>query len=309
MIRFTKAIILMVIINCGYSMPQLKAYGQGLSGTSEEELRIEQNEKAGTISIFRSDSNEPILTQHAREDVRPYIHPIVAPDGKGSLTEYRPKHHLHQTGLYWGLKEVNGRDFFMNWQEDYWQRVSVDVIDGEGQEVRWQTVYDMLGENGETVLTETQNWSMQERNGKYVLDLEWEGEAKTDVTLGEFYVGGLFLRMPWHKGINGEVVNAVGQRNSEAEGQRAIWADVGIQVPGRDNMAHIAIFDHPDNKGFPTPWRVDNELGVGPSIQILGDREIKKGERETTRYRLVAYTGERSEKELDRAWKEFVCTY
>lgn len=114
MIRFTKAVILMVIINCGYSMPQLKAYGQGLSGTSEEELRIEQNEKAGTISIFRSDSNEPILTQHAREDVRPYIHPIVAPDGKGSLTEYRPKHHLHQTGLYCGLKLVNGRDYFMN---------------------------------------------------------------------------------------------------------------------------------------------------------------------------------------------------
>ena len=299
--------IFIVCYGCG-TLPS-QAYGKGEGATYGEVLRIEQDEKAGTISVFRTDGKEPILVQNAKKDVRPYIHPIVAPDGKGSLTEYRPKHHLHQTGLYWGLKEVNGRDFFMKWQGDYWRRVSADVVDGEGQEVKWQTVYDMLDENGKTVLTETQNWSMQEQNGKYVLDLEWKGEAKTDVTLGKFYVGGLFLRMPWHKGIKGEVVNAVGQRNNEAEAQRAIWADIGIQVPGRDDMAHIAIFDHPDNKGFPTPWRVDNELGVGPSTQILGDREIDEGETETIRYRLVAYTGERSDMELTSTWKDFVCEH
>ena len=299
--------IIIIVYLCGNL--QSKASGKGEAVIFEEGLRIEQDENAGTISVFRSDGNEPILVQNAKKDVRPYIHPIIAPDGKGLLTEYRPKHHLHQTGLYWGLKLVNGRDYFMNWQGDYWKRVSAKVIEGKGQEVEWQTVYDMLDENGKTILTETQNWSMQEQDGKYVLDLEWKGEAKTDITLGKFYVGGLFLRMPWHEGIKGEVVNAVGQRNKEAEAQRAIWADVGIQVPGRDDLAHIAMFDHPDNKGFPTPWRVDNELGVGPSIQILGDRKIEKGETEKTRYRLVAYTGERSDKELTRSWKDFVCKY
>lgn len=271
----------------------------------EGELTAELDGKKATISIFRSGSEVPLLVQNAREGVRPYIHPIVAPDGDGVLTEYRPKHHLHQTGLYWGLKLVNGRDYFMNWEEEYWQKVSAQVLEANGREVRWQTVYHLLDENGRPVLTETQTWSMEDKEGKYVLDLEWKGEAKTEVTMGEFYVGGLFLRMPWTQETTGEVINAEGQRNAEAEGQRATWTDVGMQVEGRDDMAHIAMMDHPANRAFPTPWRVDNELGVGPSIQILGDWKIPENGSELIRYRLLVYTGAIDPAELTREWKEF----
>ena len=75
-------------------------------------LRIVHDEAAGTIAVFRRGGQEPILTQNARVDFRPYIHPIAAPDGKGVLTEYSPEHHRHQTGLYWGFTRVNGRDYF-----------------------------------------------------------------------------------------------------------------------------------------------------------------------------------------------------
>ena len=54
------------------------------------------------------------------------------------------------------------------------------------------------------------------------------------------------------------------QRNENAEGKRAMWMDVGMQVEGRDDFAHVAIFDHPQNAEFPQPWRVDGQLGVGP---------------------------------------------
>lgn len=306
MIKTLTVYIFIFIVCYGCDILQSKAYGQGKQTTDVIELSLVQDEKTGTISVFRTNSKEAILTQNAREDTRPYLHPIMTPDGKGVLTEYRPKHHLHQTGLYWGLKLVNGRDYFMNWQGDYWQRVSANIIKKNGQEVRWQTVYELLGEKGEPILTETQNWTMQEQNGQFLLDLEWKGKAKTDITLGKFYVGGLFLRMPWHEGIPGEVVNAVGQRNNEAEGQRAIWTDTGIQVPGRNDMAHITIFDHPDNRAFPTPWRVDSQLGVGPSIQILGDWKISKGETELIRYRLVIYTGDLKHDMLNRSWTEFI---
>lgn len=276
-------------------------------GTVEKTLRIEHDEQAGTISVFRAGDNTLLLTQNAREGNRPYLHPIMAPDGNGILTEYRPEHHRHQTGLYWGLKRVNERDYFMNWEDDYWKRVSASVMEEKGQQVKWQTVYDLLDEQGNTILTETQNWSIQEHNGKFFLDLQWEGEAKTDITLGQFYVGGLFLRMPWREGISGEVVNAAGQRNGKAEGQRAIWTDVGMQIDGRDDWGHIAIFDHPDNSGFPIPWRVDNELGAGPSRQILGDWTINEGETEVIRYRLVVYTGALNPEVMTRTWKEYLC--
>jgi hypothetical protein len=266
-------------------------------------LTIRHDENAETISVFRGETL--LLVQNVRSDIRPYIHPIIAPDGIGVLTEFSPSHHKHQTGLYWGLKKVNGRDYFMNWKGDYWRKVSASVLSGHGPTVKWQTVYDLLDEKGSAILTETQTWSMQQGEGKFLLDLEWRGEAKTEVRMEKFYVGGLFLRMPWREGIAGEVINAEGKKNGAAEGQRAQWNDIGIQIDGRKDKARIAILDHPSNTDSPVPWRVDNELGIGPSRQILGDWSIQRGKSEIIRYRLVVYTGEFNVDNINRLWIEY----
>jgi hypothetical protein len=300
-VNFTRSLFsfLFVIFSCASSNdPQ--------AGESSL-LTIKQDKNQGILSVFRSNTNQPLLVQNAKAGIRPYIHPIVAPDGKGELTEFSPAHHKHQTGLYWGLKQVNGRDFFMNWKDDHWRRISAEVLDEKGVQVRWRTVYNLLDEKGGDILTETQTWAFREQNGKYILDLEWRGEALVDLTMGKFYVGGLFLRMPWRQGIRGEVINSGGERNAVAEGHRALWNDIGIQVDGREDLAHIAILDHPDNKDFPVPWRVDNELGVGPSRQILGDWILPKGETEIICYRLMVYTGDFDRAEISNEWKEFVC--
>jgi putative membrane-bound dehydrogenase-like protein len=221
------------------------------------------------------------------------------------LTELSPSHHKHQTGLFWGLTNVNGRDYFHNLGADYWRRVSVTVLQASGDEVRWQTVYDLLDAAGNAVLTETARWSMRERNGRFELDLTWRGEARTDVTIGRYDYGGLFLRMPWHEGINGEVVNAARQRNDRAEGQRAMWIDVGMQVDGRDDLAHIALFDHPANPGYPQAWRVDGQLGVGSARTRTTDLTIASNQTEVIRHRFVVYTGALNDIDMTAAWKEF----
>ncbi len=64
----------------------------------KNELYIEQDASAETISVFRSGSKEPLLIQNAKASFRPFLHPISAPDGKGFITEYSPGHHKHQTG-------------------------------------------------------------------------------------------------------------------------------------------------------------------------------------------------------------------
>lgn len=308
-IQVVVAILLSItILSCGHM--------QGVSGedikkdqAKQQVLFIKQDKDSGTISIYKSSENDPILIQNARQNERPYIHPIIAPDGKGVLTQYRPSHHIHQTGLFWGFKRVNERDYFMKWQGDYWRKVSDSILKQKGTEVQWLTTYDLLDENGNPCLSETATWTLQMRNGKYLIDIAWEGKAKTDITFGKFYVGGLFLRMPWFKGIPGEVVNANGQRNLEAEAQRAIWTDVGMAIEDQKEWAHVAILDHPQNKSFPITWRVDNELGIGPSRQIAGDWKLKKGESELVRYRLIVYTGSFNHDDLMKHWKEFCCAY
>jgi len=274
------------------------------STSTAQVLSARYDQQSETISVFRNE-NELLLTQHVNPTIRPYIHPIIAPDGNGVLTEFSPAHHKHQTGLYWGLKKVNGRDYFMNWREDYWRKVSAKVTEQTGTIVKWQTTYDLLDENGNAFLTETQDWSMQQVDGKLILDLKWRGEAKKDITMEKFYVGGLFLRMPWQEGTGGEVINSEGKRNNEAEGQRAKWADVGVPIDGRGDKGHIAILEHPTNAGFPNAWRVDNELGVGPSRQILGDWRIQNGKSEVIQYRLIVYTGQFDNATIARSWKEF----
>ncbi|MCH7752426.1 MAG: PmoA family protein [Planctomycetes bacterium] len=119
------------------------------------QLEARHDMSAGTISIFRSGEDKPILMQNARPDFRPYIHPIVAPDGRGVLTEYSPAHHPHQTGLYWGFTRVNGRDYFHHPKGDYWRRVLAMVLKPKSSptdlNVRWQTVYDLLDADGKAI--------------------------------------------------------------------------------------------------------------------------------------------------------------
>ncbi|MBX3240006.1 MAG: PmoA family protein [Chitinophagaceae bacterium] len=264
-----------------------------------------QDEKTGAISVFREGGDQPVVTQNAQPDFRPYLHPLVAPDGREELTEYSPSHHKHQTGIYWGFTRVNGRDYFHNPGNGYWKKVSAFITEKEGSEVKWQTVYDLLDEAGSPILTETQKWALKEDSGQYVMTLEWQGEAKKDITIGKYDYGGLFIRMPWKEGIEGGVMNSVRQRNQQAEGQRATWVDVGIQLGEREDLAHIAVFDHPENKGYPQHWRVDNQLGIGPAPAREGDLTIKAGETEVIRHQLIVYTGDLDDLKLSEQWSRF----
>ena len=272
-------------------------------------LTASLDESGDQILIRRGGGGEPIVTQTARADFRPYLHPIAAPDGKGVLTEFSPSHHKHQTGLYWGFTRVNGRDYFHHPESTHWKRVSVRVLTAEAASrrdgVQWQTVYDLLGEDGSPVLRESQIWTMHDTGDQYRMNLEWTGEALVDVTIGKYDYGGLFLRMPFRPEINARVFNSARQEGTRGEGGRAVWVDVGMQVDGRNDMAHIAIFDHPENDGFPQPWRVDGQMGVGPVRARLGDWSIKQGQKESIRHQIVVYTGKLDDVSLTQQWSEY----
>lgn len=282
------------------------AFQTSVSGQNKKSnLRIVKDSKTETISVFRQNGKVPLLSQVVKRDFRPYLHPISSPDGKSILTEYSPGHHKHQTGIYWGYTRVNGRDYFHHPEGDYWRKISDKILKASGLDVKWESVYDLLDEKGNAVLTETQTYTMREENGKYIIDLVWTGEAQTEVTIGKYDYGGLFVRMPWKEGIEGEVVNGARQKNEKAEGQRSNWVDVGMKLEGRKDLAHITVFDHPENKGFPQNWRVDGQLGIGVARAKNGDWQIKKGNIEVIKHQLVVYTGELNDVTVNNLWSDF----
>jgi len=103
----------------------------------------------------------------------------------------------------------------------------------------------------------------------------------------------------------GAAVNSIGQCNKAADSQRALWVDVAMAIEGHDDWGHIAILEHPQNYDFPQPWRVDKNLGVGPSRAKLGGWKINKGERDTYLHQLVIYAGELSDSILNEDWLQY----
>ncbi|MDQ3396084.1 MAG: PmoA family protein, partial [Bacteroidota bacterium] len=80
---------------------------------------------------------------------------------------------------------------------------------------------------------------------------------------------------------------------------------VGMEVEGRDDLAHITIFDHPDNNGYPQVWRVDNQMGVGHARSRVADWHIRQGETEVIRQQLKIYTGELNDMKATEDWGNF----
>ena len=259
----------------------------------------------GAIEVRRAGAATPLLVENAAADMRPYLHPLMAPDGKGVLTEFRPGHHHHQTGIYFGFSAVNGRSFFHNTDGAFFRGKGARIEPGGGKRVAWSVETDWLAADGSVLLTETQRWRMEHFGAYYILDLDWSGRAAVDLTIGKYDYGGLFIRMPWRPDIRGDAINSEGQSKKDAEGKRARWVDVGMEIEGRAGWAHIAMLDHRSNPDHPVPWRVDANLGIVPSRSRLGDWKLAKGETSRARYRLIVYTGDLNRKLIEKCWKRW----
>jgi hypothetical protein len=268
------------------------------------------------IAVHR-DADQVILVQNAAARARPFIHPLAAPDGRGVLTEDAPAHHPWQHGLYVGLNDVNGAGFWTEGLYDTHRAIDgtfhpdpleAPVADERG--ARWRVTCEWRAIDGAPLLREEQRWQLQHGAGEdgagaFLLTLDWTLRAVPDVTFGRYDYGGLFLRMPFRKDRGGEVINTAGQRNAQAEAQRAAWVAVSMPIDGREDWAGVALFDHPSNLQFPTPWRVDNELGIGPAPCIAGAWHLRAGERKTFRYGVLAFGGRPDAGAIDARWQAF----
>ena len=268
-------------------------------------LSIKKNND--NLEVFLNGVSEPLIIQNAKDGFRPYLHPIKGPNGNGVFTQYSPGHHKHQTGLYWGLTRVNGRDYFHNRSSKYWRKKSSNIINNSGDNVVWETIYEMLNNEGEALMTETQSWSMSvSKRGEIILDLVWKGYANEKITVSKYNYGGLFLRMPWKRNIKAETINSEGDKNQTGEGKSANWIDLGMEISGLDELGRIVIYDHPSNDGFPNQWRIDGQFGIGPASARRGDWEIKKGDHKIFKHRLIVYSGKHDKPLVNQQWKEWI---
>jgi hypothetical protein len=259
-------------------------------------------------------SGHLLLEQRAAPDRRPYLHPIVAPDGAGVLTEDAPGHHTWQHGLYTGLNDVNGAGFWKQAHEDT-QGKSGTIHPAPltapfltRDDATWTVQSEWRALDRAPLLVETQRWTLRDRGADYLLDLEWTLRATRDLRFGQYAYGGLFFRMPYRAERGASALNSEGAGREGAEGQRACWVAVAMPIDGRPAehaVAGVAVLDHPGNAEHPVPWRVDNQYGVSPSRCIAGEWRLAAGQSETARYRLVVFAGAIEAAAIEREWRRF----
>ncbi|MFN8441152.1 MAG: PmoA family protein [Caldilineaceae bacterium] len=263
------------------------------------------------LSLARSVGRSPLLVQRAAPTQRPYIHPLLAPDEQGVLTEDVPPHHPWQHGLYIGYNDVNGFGF---WTEGLRGSANDGTFHPRpllppnitGDQVHWSVETELRAPNSTTLLIEQQRWSFQDKDDCYLLQLDLELRAQTHLTFGRYDYGGLFLRMPFRPSVGGEAINSEGQVNGAAEQQRARWVAVSMPLIDRsEEWAGVAMLDHPTNQHHPTVWRVDNQLGIGPSPSSSGSWQLQQGESILFRYGLFVFCGRTESERIEEAWQRY----
>ena len=281
-------------------------------------LMISFLQQPGRLDAFKAGLRPPLVVQNAAPSARPYLHPMLAPDGLGCATENAPPHHPWQHGLYFGLNKVNGVGF---WTERL--RPKSAATDGTvnctqlvtrltGRSAQWTVTASWRGLNGEEILADSTDWTLTADVDRYWLDVSWRLTAAIDVQFGQYPYGGMFLRMPLHEEADPCLLSSEGATSHEAaEGQRAQWLAVAVAL--RERMAlpadrqHvcIALLDHPSNPEHPTPWRADNKFGIGPSRCVAGPWQLTAGASAVFRHRILVTIGRPNSTLIEASYKAF----
>ncbi|MCI0536120.1 MAG: PmoA family protein [Verrucomicrobiales bacterium] len=259
---------------------------------SERRIKVEVTEgKLVVHAQVPGQSNwSELMTYVMETNSRPYLHPVRDASGGIVLTEDKPADHPWQHGIFTGFHRVNG---FNYWKEDEGkQRFArlLDLKESDGR-VSWRALVELVAPNGTVVFEEEDTITVHAPDSVnvYAIDFDFLLRAKGhDVNFGQFFVGGLAVRMPWDKAQPRQThLNSNGLRGRACERQRAAWCTV--ERPFGNETFGIAVFDDPSNPNHPTGWRVDEQGLINPNVSSLGDWKIPAGTSRLFRYRLSVY--------------------
>ncbi len=245
-------------------------------------LRIEEGPGGESLLVLGEASPDPVLVQHAPAGGLPWIRA-----GDFEIL------HAHT--------RLSGRDFLAGRGGDHWERQSSEVVAAAGPRVSWETAYRLLGADGEVLMLQTLSFQLESLEGGLALDVEWSGQARQDVRIGDDDRGGLMVRDL--SGAPLEIANAARQRNGRADGQPAMWASLARSAPGEEPL-HLALFDHPGNPGFPQRWQAAGRR-LGPVRALGGAWSLDRGDATLVRHRIRIQRGAWTNASITEEWSRF----
>ncbi len=303
----------------GLSIVILSVWVGNQTGVSADRPEFKPVPRMQTIPLpedqvsFQWDGREITRYYYGSSLRRPFMYPLIGPAGR-SLTRMGHPHdqesHKHHYSFWVSHNDVNGVDF---WSESGGGTIVHKKIlafeDGE-EGCYTLTENDWVDSLQNILLHETRRISIYPRADRQwllVLDLDFSPD-KGDVTFGDSSFGLVGVRMAKPIGVNdggGLIRNSEGLIDEEAIfHQRAKWVDYSGRITN-NAIEGIALFDHPKNPNFPSPFHVRNDGWMGACLSHQAPRLLKPGETLHLRYGLFIHSQVAPVNEIGEQWQSF----
>lgn len=272
-------------------------------------------ERRGDTNVLEVRIGGELFTAYHYPDgaTKPYLWPLNG-EGGLSLTRDYPlgpatitEDHEHHESFWTAYGEVNEADYW-----EYNERTGYE----RAEEVTWGIHADFGWIRADNVWEDRNHQPVVREQREYrfydspaaarVFDLRVTFTAEFgDVHFGDTKEGGIVaLRMAdaLTEGLGtGIMTNAEGKTGEKAVwGKPSAWLDYSGTLEGVGSRG-VAIFDHPDNFGYPTRWhaREYGLVGANPfglkhftDGELRGGKTVNRGDSLTFRYRIFVHSGD-----------------
>ena len=149
------------------------------------------------------------------------------------------------------------------------------------------------------------------RDSTWLMQIEVEftpPKGKSAIVLGKTAYGLLGVRVAKTMDLvhgRGRILSSEGKLNEKAIFRKpARWVDFSGQV-SKNATAGIALFDHPENPTFPTPFHVRDVGFIMPSLTLNQAIEVSSKKPLKLRYGLWVHDDVPTPEAIEKAWKRF----
>lgn len=287
----------------------------------------------GQAEFFFLPLKQELCRFHGHSELnRPFLYPVRSPSG-WPLTRighpHDPVTHSHHNSVWLSHADVNGFDFWADRTDTKIVCRKIEQFDEAVQEgdapqlLAWLVADIEWQANGVPLIKEQrritlriaapvdQAWQRPRdilREGFFIIIESTLRPADKTVTFGQTPFGLIGVRM--HKTIGvrdggGRILNSEGQLNEkEIFRKPARWVDYSGPITPEESGG-IALFDHPENPGFPHAFHVRDDGWMGICLTLDGPLTLEPGNTLKVRYGLWCHDGVSDTKAVERQWVTF----
>jgi hypothetical protein len=248
----------------------------------------------------------------AADEKYPFLFPVNGPSG-ASVTSMRNGEYPHHSSLFFSCDKVNGGNY---WQEglDRGRIVSRGPVleTGTGQQIVIRDTCDWTRPGAPQPLRDERRIVISTPSpGIRQIDFDITLEALEDVVIQKTNHSLFSVRMDpdLTPVFGGALVNAAGDKGEKGTfGKVSPWLACHGTRDGKTSEG-VAIFQHPQNLGYPTPWFTRDYGFLSPTPMFWPadgqNTRIPKGEKLRLCYRVLVFSGTPESAGISGLFKRF----